>query len=538
MSVPVSLHSLASSVLVFSGINFSDWKEQIQFHLGVLDLDLALRIDKPAAITETSSSEQQALFKSWERSNRLSIMFMRMCIANNIKSTLPQIENAKEYFKAVEDRFRSADKSLGGRLMAELTTMKFDGSRGMNEHVLEMNNLAARLKSLGMNVDESFLVQFILNSLPTQYGPFQIHYNTIKEKWNVNELASMLIQEEARLRQQGQHSINVMSHGVGSKGKKPKKSFKKDPLKVAGPSHDNGTRQKEHNGPKCYFCRGYGHLQKNCPKRRAWFEKKGKLLAYVCFESNMTQVPSNTWWIDSGSTIHVSNSMQGYLSIQNMKENEHFIVLGNGTQVPVVGVGTLRLSLESGHCLDLFDTFYVPTISRNLISMSRLDYDGYALYFKHKGFRLLRNDSFVGSGVLSEGLYRFNLNKDFAKTLLTLHHDVGTKRSRVNENSSFLWHKRLGHISRERMERLVKDEILSNLDLLISMYVWIALKESKPNIQRKAPQEVENFWRLSILIFVNLSTHRHLVEKSTLSLSSMIFHVMVMSICCMKSLKQ
>ena len=91
-----------------------------------------------------------------------------------------------------------------------------------------------------------------------------------------------------------------MSHGVGSKGKKPKKSFKKDPLKVAGPSHDNGTRQKEHNGPKCYFCRGYGHLQKNCPKRRAWFEKKGKLLAYVCFESNMTQVPSNTWWIDSG----------------------------------------------------------------------------------------------------------------------------------------------------------------------------------------------------------------------------------------------
>ena len=33
-----------------------------------------------------------------------------------------------------------------------------------------------------MNVDESFLVQFILNSLPLQYGPFQIHYNTIKDK--------------------------------------------------------------------------------------------------------------------------------------------------------------------------------------------------------------------------------------------------------------------------------------------------------------------------------------------------------------------
>lgn len=38
------------------------------------------------------------------------------------------------------------------------------------------------------------------------------------------------------------------------------------------------------------------------------------------------------------------------------------------------------------------------------------------------------------------------------------------KRNRVNENSSILWHKRLGHISREVMERLIKDEILTSLD--------------------------------------------------------------------------
>ncbi|XP_057958448.1 uncharacterized protein LOC131151212 [Malania oleifera] len=156
-----------SSISIFNGTNFSNWNKQIQFLLGVLDLDLSLRIDKPAAITETSSLEQQALSRSWERSNRLSIMFMRMCIANNIKSMLPQLENAKEYLKAMKDRFPSADKSFARRLMVELTTMKFDGSKGMNEQVLEMANLAARLKSLGMNVDESFLVQFILNSLPS-----------------------------------------------------------------------------------------------------------------------------------------------------------------------------------------------------------------------------------------------------------------------------------------------------------------------------------------------------------------------------------
>ena len=52
----------------------------------------------------------------------------------------------------------------------------------------------------------------------------------------------------------------------------------------------------------------------------------------------------------------------------------------------------------------------------------------------------------------------------YAETVLTLHHNVGTKRSLVNERSAFLWHKRLGHISRERMERLIKNEILPDLD--------------------------------------------------------------------------
>ena len=41
-----------------------------------------------------------------------------MTIANNIKTTIPQIENAKEYLKFVEEYFRFANKSLTGTLMA------------------------------------------------------------------------------------------------------------------------------------------------------------------------------------------------------------------------------------------------------------------------------------------------------------------------------------------------------------------------------------------------------------------------------------
>ena len=34
----------------------------------------------------------------------------------------------------------------------------------------------------------------------------------------------------------------------------------------------------------------------------------------------------------------------------------------------------------------------------------------------------------------------------------------------ANENSAYLWHKHLGHISKERLQRLVKNEILPNLE--------------------------------------------------------------------------
>ena len=154
----VSLHSHASAVTIFNVLNFFEWREQVHFHLGILDLDLALLEEKPADITDTSNEAEKSKHKAWNRSNRLCLSFMRITIANNIKSTLPESVIALEYLELVEERFRSADKSLAGILMAELTTMKYDGSRSMQQHVIDMTNIATRLKTLWMTINDSFLV--------------------------------------------------------------------------------------------------------------------------------------------------------------------------------------------------------------------------------------------------------------------------------------------------------------------------------------------------------------------------------------------
>ena len=75
-----------------------------------------------------------------------------MTVANNIQPTIPKTDNVKEFMKSVEDLSQSdsADKSIAGALMGTLTTIKFDGSRTMHEHVTEMTNTAARLRSMGL----------------------------------------------------------------------------------------------------------------------------------------------------------------------------------------------------------------------------------------------------------------------------------------------------------------------------------------------------------------------------------------------------
>jgi len=88
----------------------------------------------------------------------------------------------------VGEHSQTIDKSLVGTLMSTLITIKFDGSYTMHDHVIEITNIAARVKTLEMTVNENFLVQFILNSLPSEYGSFQMSYNIMKDKWEVHEL--------------------------------------------------------------------------------------------------------------------------------------------------------------------------------------------------------------------------------------------------------------------------------------------------------------------------------------------------------------
>ena len=73
--------------------------------------------------------------------------------------------------------------------------MKYDGHSGVREHIMKMSDMAFQLKGMDMTISEGFLVHFIMTSFPSQFGPFKINYNTQKDKWKMNELIVMCVQE-------------------------------------------------------------------------------------------------------------------------------------------------------------------------------------------------------------------------------------------------------------------------------------------------------------------------------------------------------
>ena len=126
--------------------------------------------------------------------------------------------------------------------------------------------------------------------------------------------------------------------------------------------------------------------------------------------------------------------------------DERYIYVGNGNKAAVKAVGLLKLQLDSGCTLDLKETFVVPTFRRNLIYVSCLDKCGYYYSFKNGMVSLYLNSSVIGTDSLIDKLYKLNIKvSNGNETLHSSNYDI--KQKLTNENSSMLWHKRLGHIS-------------------------------------------------------------------------------------------
>ena len=94
-----------------------------------------------------------------------------------------------------------------------------------------------------------------------------------------------------------------------------------------------------------------------------------------------------------------------YKKPKEATRNLQCIYSGSKMSSSVEVIGTCSLVLNSNFILELEKTFYVPSVSRNLISISRLVPLGFSFNFLDYGFSLSNKYKVIGYGTLFDGLF-------------------------------------------------------------------------------------------------------------------------------------
>ena len=106
--------------------------------------------------------------------------------------------------------------------------------------------------------------------------------------------------------------------------------------------------------------------------------------------------------------------------------------------------------MPNGLVLDLEDCVYVPSLVKNIISISALCKKGFSCLINCNECLISFNEIKYGVGILNNGIYILQTNSECSTSNI---YNINSN----NLNESLLWHSHLGHINETRLNKLYKD---------------------------------------------------------------------------------
>nr|GFA80798.1 hypothetical protein [Tanacetum cinerariifolium] len=289
----------------------------------------------------------------------------------------------------------------------------------------------------------------------------------------VNELHAMLKLHEQTLPKSNAPALNAIRAGKDQKGNKHKKL--QSQIAAKGQNYGKG-KNKQAYAPKpkippppkkenpandliCHECGEIGHWKRNCPQYLAELLKKKK----------------NTASGAGGSVIF------GLRASRKLKPGALSLYVGNAQREAVEAIDAFYLCLPSGLEIVLNNCHYAPSITRGVIYVSRLYEDGFVNRFMDNTIQVSRNNVVYFSAIPRDGIFEIDLSNSLTNESFI--YAVSNKRAKLDLDSALLWHCRLCHISKKRIEKLQHDGLLDSSDLrafekCFFLYVWKDGKET------------------------------------------------------------
>nr|GEW54569.1 retrotransposon protein, putative, Ty1-copia subclass [Tanacetum cinerariifolium] len=277
-------------------------------------------------------------------------------------------------------------------------------------------------------------------------------------------------------------ALNVIRAGKVQKGNKHKKSHSQTAAR--GQNHGKG-KDKQANAPKpkippppkrenpandsiCHECGEIGHWKMNCPQYLAELMKKKKNTAFGAGGSGIFVIELNTilnrsWIYDTGYGTHICNTTQGLRASRKLKLWALSLYVGNGQREAVEAISVFYLCLPSGLEIVLNNCHYAPSITRGVISVSCLYEDDLVNRFVNNTIQVSRNNVVYFSAIPRDGIFEIDLSNSLTNESFI--YAVSNKRAKLDLDSALLWHCRLGHINKKRIEKLQHDGLLDSSNL-------------------------------------------------------------------------
>ncbi|GJV69628.1 retrotransposon protein, putative, ty1-copia subclass [Tanacetum coccineum] len=150
-----------------------------------------------------------------------------------------------------------------------------------------------------------------------------------------------------------------------------------------------------------------------------------------------SQVGSCQFWV-----LHRSRAPRvrtsGFRIERKLKQGALYLYVGNGVRAQVEAIGSFDLVLPNGLVICLDNCHYAPTITRGVVSVSRLVDNGFVQCFTDCGISVSKNGVLYFNVVPRNGIYEIDMH-DLVPNVNSIY-NVSNKRVKHNLDSTYLWH--------------------------------------------------------------------------------------------------
>jgi hypothetical protein len=443
-----------------SHTNFLDWYRNLR---------IVLKHEKKFYVLENPIPEEppttpKATHDTWLKHVDDSIEVSCLMLTSMIPDLQKDLEHhgAYDMLAQLKEMFQQQARTERFETVRALHACKMEEGQSVSTYVLKMKSHIDHLNRLGSPITNELATDLILNSLTKSFDPFVMNYNMNGWEKTISELHAMLKTAEKNIPRKPSNVLMIREGRVKktqSQNSKTKAKVAKGKGKKIAPRPQPKNKEKVAKEDACFECGVIGHWKRNCPTYLAELKKKkvGEASSSGIFTIELFTFSSNTWVFDTGCGTHICNSLQGFRKSRQLKAGEMVLHVGNGASVAVQALGAFDLLLPNGLYLTLNNICFVPSLTRNIISVARLKQSGFTYRFVDDNIHAYKDDIFYFEASPHNDIYEVNLNCSLNNSSM---YNLNTKRLKYDLSETYLWHCRLGHINKKRISQLQKSGIL------------------------------------------------------------------------------